>query len=124
MTNDVNERIALVRKALNLNQEDFAKKIKITRNAISLIETGGRNPSERTITDICRVFRVNPLWLNTGEGEMFIQQDKSDRISNWAAEVSIEEDTDRRRIVEALTTLSEEQWSLLAEIAKKIVDGD
>lgn len=118
------DRIRAVRKSKGLSQQAFADKLSLSMSIVEKYERGARVPPERTVADICRVFKVNPIWLNTGDGEMFVEQDKHDRISKWAAEVSIEENTDRRRIVEALTTLTEEQWALLADIAKKIVGED
>lgn len=69
----MNNRIRKIREALGLNQNDFAQKINLQRNSITLIETGKRNPSDRTISDICSEFNVNENWLRYGEGEMFIK---------------------------------------------------
>ena len=55
----MNTRIREVREHLGLNQEEFATKINLKRNSLSLIEVGKRNASSRTIADICREFNVN-----------------------------------------------------------------
>lgn len=65
------ERLKLLRKALKLNQQEFAGKIQVNRSTVAGYERGSTNLSERTIADICRVFYVNEDWLRTGEGEMF-----------------------------------------------------
>ena len=65
------ERLKLLRKALKLNQQEFADKIQVNRSTVAGYERGSTNLSERTIADICRVFYVNEEWLRTGEGEMF-----------------------------------------------------
>lgn len=67
----MNTRIREVREHLGLNQEEFATKINLKRNSLSLIEVGKRNASSRTIADICREFNVNEKWLRSGCGEMF-----------------------------------------------------
>lgn len=71
--NNINNRIKLLRKNLNLSQEDFGARIGITRASISNIEKGTRNMSEQTIKSICREFNINPLWLKTGEGDIFLK---------------------------------------------------
>lgn len=71
----IGERISLIRKYLKLNQEDFGKKINVTRSAISNYEKGLRNIMDRVILDICREFNVNEEWLRHGTGEMFIESD-------------------------------------------------
>lgn len=60
-----------------MSQEEFGKKIGLTRFTISNLESGKRNITERVIADICREYRVNESWLRTGEGEMFREDDAS-----------------------------------------------
>lgn len=69
----MNGRIKELREALKLSQSDFADMLNLKRNSISLIEVGKRNPSDRTILDICRKFSVSEDWLRTGDGEMFLK---------------------------------------------------
>ncbi|GGG32623.1 hypothetical protein GCM10007425_29110 [Lysinibacillus alkalisoli] len=69
----MNNRIKALRKNLNLNQGEFADKLKLSRSHISSLENGVREITERIVFDICREFNVNEEWLRTGEGEMFVQ---------------------------------------------------
>ena len=71
----INDRIYILRRKLNLNQEAFGKRINVTRSAISNYEKGTRNIMDRVITDICREFNVNEEWLRNGTGDMFIEPD-------------------------------------------------
>lgn len=66
----MNTRIKFLRKHLNLTQQEFADRLGVRRGTIASYEAGSA-PSSRTISDICRVFGVDELWLRTGEGEMF-----------------------------------------------------
>ena len=66
------DRIRAIRKELSLSQDEFAQKISLTKNYISLVENGNRSLADRTITDLCRIFSVNEKWLRTGEGNMFL----------------------------------------------------
>lgn len=68
----INKRLKQVRQSYGLTQQQFAETIKVSRNYIGLIEIGQREPSDRTISDICREFNVNEKWLRTGEGSMFV----------------------------------------------------
>ncbi len=67
------ERLKKIRNALNLTQNEFAEQLRLQRNTISLLETGKRNPSERTIDDICNIFNVSKEYLLNGIEPMFIQ---------------------------------------------------
>ena len=71
MENNMNERIRLLRKALNIYQGDFAKRIGLSQTSLSLIESGHNVLNDRHIKLICSTFNVNERWLRDGEGEMF-----------------------------------------------------
>lgn len=117
----MNERIALVRKSLGLTQEKFAEQVGLSRNFMWMIESGTRAPSDRTISDICREFNVNEMWLRTGEGEMFNQITRSEKITSFLTEITEDEGDDfKRRFVEMLAELEPEDWKLLERMAEKL----
>lgn len=117
----MNERIALVRKSLGLTQEKFAEQVGLSRNFMWMIESGTRVPSDRTISDICREFNVNETWLRTGEGEMFNQITRSEKITAFLTDITAEEGDDfKRRFVEMLAELEPEDWKLLERMAEKL----
>jgi len=64
-------RIRLVRKTLGLNQGEFAQRIGLTQNALSMIELEKVALTEKNIKLICATFAVDEDWLRTGNGEMF-----------------------------------------------------
>lgn len=117
----MNERIALVRKSLGLTQEKFAEQVSLSRNFMWMIESGTRVPSDRTVSDICREFNVNETWLRTGEGEMFNQITRSEKITSFLTEITEDEgDDSKRRFVEMLAELEPEDWKLLERMAEKL----
>ncbi|GMQ56752.1 hypothetical protein AN1V17_11460 [Vallitalea sediminicola] len=65
------ERLKQLRKELELNQENFGKKVSLSRTAVANMEIGHRTVTNRTIQLICSTFNVNEEWLRTGNGEMF-----------------------------------------------------
>ena len=65
------EKILAIRKALKLNQEEFAKHLGIKRTTLSMIEVGDNALTEKNIKLVCMTFNVNENWLRTGKGEMF-----------------------------------------------------
>ena len=68
---NINQRIKEVRKALKMNQDEFAEVLLITQTGVSAIEIGRRNPTDRNISLLCQKLHVSEEWLRTGEGEMF-----------------------------------------------------
>ncbi|MDR0311827.1 MAG: helix-turn-helix domain-containing protein [Acidobacteriota bacterium] len=68
----MNERLKAARKALGLNQTEFAARIGVTNPAISKLEKGDRNFTDQMILAICKEYGISETWLRTGDGEMFI----------------------------------------------------
>lgn len=113
-----------IRKKLGLTQQEFADKLKITRNNIAGYETGKRSPSDAAIQLICKEFSVNETWLRTGEGEMFIEMDLEDELMQWAGTVlAAESDDFKKRFIRMLSKLSENEWELLAKMATELVES-
>lgn len=116
------ERIKKVRKDKDLTQQDFCERIGLKRNSISLVESGKRNISDQAIKSICREFNVSESWLRTGEGEMFVRRSESDEIAAAVERLlSGESDSLKHRMIIALSTLSDEHWSLLDQKLREIV---
>ena len=65
------DRIKLLRSEdfYSLNQEQFAKRIGISRSNLANIETRKVKLTDRVAKEICKEFKINYLWLIDGEGE-------------------------------------------------------
>lgn len=119
------ERIKTLRKELKLSQEKFAEAIGLARNSITQIEMGTRNPGDRTIADIVRVFNVNETWLRTGEGDMFNPQSREDEITQLAA-VTLRDapDSFRNRVIHMLVNATDEELEVLDKLLQKMVKAE
>ena len=67
----MHHRIRAARKALKLNQLEFANRIGLSQTALSMIEVGNNPITNKNIKLICATFNVNEQWLRTGIGEIF-----------------------------------------------------
>ena len=94
----------------------------MTKNFISLIETGGRIPSERTILDICREFNVNEYWLRTGEGEMFRERSRAEDLASLLASMCENPTPFQKSLIAVLAKLEPSQWKLLEEKAMELFE--
>lgn len=107
----MNERIKKLRKELNLTQEEFSSKIGLSRNFIAQIETGSKNPSDRTISDICREFNINEDWLRYGTEPMKKVFD-GDEYTEVAARIDKSDPKARQAIIKywKLSDRDKELW--------------
>ncbi len=74
-------RIKELINALHMTQRKFAKTLDITPEIVSKYITKGRIPETRIIKKISQSFNVSADWLLTGEGEMFISDNKEKIIN-------------------------------------------
>lgn len=123
--NLLKERIKELRKTLDLTLEEFGNKIGVTKTTISRIENGVNSVTNQMLTSICREFNVNEEWLRTGEGEMFVPLTRSEAIAEFAGSLMKEEDASfKKRLIEALAKLNEQEWEVLEGIARKLTESD
>ena len=89
---DIGARIKEIRKSTGNTQQSFGEALGLKRNTIATYEIGQVQPSERTISDICRLFNVSELWLREGQGEMFLPIDENQQLEEVLVKVKMEKD--------------------------------
>ena len=67
----MNTRLKMLRKSLDMTQQEFADRIKVKRNTVATYELGRSTPSDSAVSLICKEFNVNEDWLRYGTGSMF-----------------------------------------------------
>lgn len=112
-----NDRIRMLRKELNLTLTEFSNKLGITHAALSNIENGKRNVTEQMHKSICREFRVDPIWLSTGEGDMFI--DESIDLIEMLDKLLHNENKLANTLLKMFAQYSLEDWKDLERIINK-----
>lgn len=115
----INERIAYLIKDLGCTKSDFAEKLCVTPSFISAVCSGKKQPSERTILDICRIFNVSAAWLQDGVGEMYVKRSMNEELSILMNDLlSNSDESFRKRFVATLLELPPESWSVIENFAK------
>lgn len=105
---DIHGRLKHLREELNLTTRAFGAAINMSGGAITNMEKGTRNITERTIRDICREYNVNSDWLSNGIGPIF-----EDVTS------SLDIDEEVKQLVKQYCLLKENDRDLI----KKMVDS-
>jgi transcriptional regulator with XRE-family HTH domain len=114
------ERIREVRNTLGLTLEKFGDRLGVTKVAISNIEKGNRNLTEQMTKAICREFNVDYMWLTTGDGEMFIDND--DDFIERIDRIMAGEDEARKNLFKFMLELSDDDIAALDRLMKKAIE--
>lgn len=114
-------RFKELRKALGLSQEEFSRRLGLTRGAITNIELGKTEAKPLFISLVCSTFNVNETWLRTGEGEMFLPKDPDDELSEFMGTVLREDirTSVRKQLVDLIAHLPPEVLHSIAEVARE-----
>lgn len=109
------ERIAKVRKDQipKMTQEAFAGSLGLSREAYKNYEYGKATPSQSLIKLICMKYNVNQAWLETGDGEPYI--DSPDEQISMAISILMQGKPPMQiALMATLAAMPDEWWSLFS----------
>ena len=122
MATELKDRLVQVISESGYNKTKFAERLNISQAFLSQMCSGIRSPSGRTISDICREFNVNEVWLRTGDGEPFKEETRQEQIMRFAAQTVKGSDEFRKAFVSMLAKMDAEDWKALANIFDSLAD--
>lgn len=118
----MNNRMKLLRKKLDLTQQEFADKLRIKRGTVANYEIGRNEPIDAVISLICQEFGVNELWLRTGEGgdeNMFAKVSEDDRYSLNLGKLSKTENEMVKSMINTIAESSPDDLKFIETFMKK-----
>lgn len=114
------DRINFIIQQNEISKTKFAERLNVSPAFVSQMCAGARDPSDRTIKDICREFHVNENWLRTGVGSMKAKTTQREKIANFFTDVLSTAPDERSALIAALDDMPPEFWPLVVELAKNI----
>ena len=114
----MNQRMKMVREALGMSQANFAESADIGLGVIKNIDSNRTEPNDHFYNVLCARYNINRTWLETGEGEMFVEMSRAEKIGRFVADVLEDEpDSFRRKLIDILIELDADGWQKLKEAA-------
>ena len=104
------ERIKTLRKKLKMNQTEFAKEIQVSTTTVCQLETGRYNIARTTKHILCQRFNVNPVWLDTGEGEMYLELNTAEAIAPTIIDILNNNENLLETVREAIHFFDDTDW--------------
>lgn len=119
----MNDRIKKLRQALGLSQDEFGRRLGVTRGAVTNIELNKVEPKPLFVDLICREFNVSEEWLRTGAGDMFQPKSRNEELFEFAAKVAEgDPGSIQAQLLTVMARLTDEQWEVLAQVAREFVE--
>jgi transcriptional regulator with XRE-family HTH domain len=123
----MNRRIKIIRKELDMNQEQFGKILGLSKSGISEIESGRRNVTEQHILMLknYRKKRINEKWLRTGKEEIFLPEDREAELENLTDDLLMEEpDSFKNKFISLVAKMNDEEWAMLENLVNQLASRE
>ena len=121
---DIGDRISWVVQDSGLTKTAFADRLNVSQAFVSQLCSGVKTPSDRTIADICREFKVSEQWLRTGQGEPKPALSRDEELAAFFGDVLADQSDFKRRLLTVLSNLDVEEWALIERMANKLVEEE
>lgn len=118
------DRISWIIQDSGLTKTAFAEKINVSQPFVSQLTAGTSVPSDRTIADICREFKISEAWLRTGDGDPKPVLSRDEELAAFFGDVLADQSDFKRRLLTVLSKLDVEEWALIERMANKLVQEE
>ena len=88
-TKEPGDRVKIIRQEAHLTQENFGRRLGVSKVAVSKIENKVNSLSDQMRRSICREFKINEEWLLSGTGEMHTLPE-ADLITRFSCEYGLD----------------------------------
>lgn len=120
----MNERIKHLRKdILKMSQKDFGEQLNLSENFIWMIEKGNRAPSDRTISDICRIFDIQEDWLRHGLEPMRAAKSREEEIADLVGSALTGSSEFKKAVIKMICSRTDEELKTLEAALLAVYEG-
>lgn len=117
------ERLSFLIKEIGITKTKFADRIHVSSAFITMVCSGTKMPSDRTIMDICREFSVSEAWLRDGVGEMFVTRTMNQELALMMSELlSSSDESFRKQFISAWLSLPDEYWPAVKSFVEDLYE--
>lgn len=102
------------------NMSAFAREIGVTPAYISKLKNEpDRTPSDRTIKEICRVFKVDEVWIRTGIGSQNIKKSRKEELNAIFSD-ALDGVSDKDKFLRAVASVPDSAFPALVEFIRTL----
>lgn len=105
-----------------MSQAAFGDALGLAPGYVYLLEKGRRNPSDRTIADVVRKFKVNDEWLRTGSGPMWRDTTRESEIAD-ALHGAVRGKGAKNRVLRVLALLPEDTFPAVEQMIQTVAES-
>jgi DNA-binding transcriptional regulator YdaS (Cro superfamily) len=120
----INERVVyLIDTECSGNKSAFARQIGITPAYAAQIYKMERVPSDRTISDICRIFDIQEDWLRHGLEPMRAAKSREEEIADLVGSALTGSSEFKKSVIRMICSRTDEELKALEAALQAVYDG-
>lgn len=120
----MNERIKHLRKeVLKISQKEFSDKLGLSENFVWMIEKGNRVPSDRTISDICRIFDIQEDWLRHGLEPMRAKRSREEEIAEMVGSALTGSSEFKKAVIRMICSRTDDELKALESALQAVYES-
>lgn len=123
MFNTFKERFLYVLEISNCSKSKAAEKLNVSPAYISQLSSGIREPSDRTISDICRIFGIQEDWLRHGLEPMRAAKTREEEISELVGAALTGSNDFKRAVIRMICTRTDKELEALEAALRAVYEN-
>ena len=106
-----------------LTKTEFAKRLGISQPFLSQLCSGVKIPSDRTISDICRIFDIQEDWLRYGLEPMRAAKSKEEEIAELVGHALNGSNEFKKAVIRMICSRTDEELKVLEDSLRTVYEN-
>lgn len=116
------ERILLVIQDAKITKTEFAKRLNVSQAFVSQMCSGAGNPSDRTVSDICRIFNVREEWLRYGLEPMRAPKTREEEVAELVGRAFADDNEFQQAVIRMICSRTKDELKVLENAFRTVCD--
>lgn len=117
------DRISLVIKDAQITKTEFAKRLGVSQAFVTQMCSGVANPSNRTISDICRIFDIQEDWLRYGLEPMRAARSEEEEIATLVGSALSGSKDLRKAVIKMICSRTDAELQVLEKALRDVYNS-
>ena len=116
------ERFLFVLSEFGYSKSKAAEELRVSPAYVSQLCSGVRDPSDRTISDICRIFDIQEDWLRHGLEPMRAAKSKEEEIAELVGSALTGSNDFKHAVIRMICSRSDDELKALENALRAVYD--
>ena len=116
------ERFLYVLKESNCTKSKAAEKLNVSPAFITQLCSGASNPSDRTISDICRIFDIEEDWLRHGLEPMRAERSRDEEIAELVSRALKGSGDFKKAVIQMICSRTDDELEALEKALRDVYE--